>query len=59
MDDVARKEQGTAHEESISPPVAPQNDLKPDAEDVKRDKHGFPLVPQPSDNSDDPLVRPH
>ena len=23
---------------------------------VKLDKHGFPLVPQPSDNKDDPLV---
>lgn len=26
--------------------------------DVKLDKHGLPLVPQPSDHKDDPLVCP-
>jgi hypothetical protein len=25
--------------------------------DLKLDKHGLPLVPQPSDRKDDPLVR--
>ena len=26
---------------------------------LKVDKHGLPLVPQPSDHPDDPLVRSH
>ena len=30
---------------------------KPHPDDLKLDKHGLPLIPQPSDNEDDPLVR--
>ena len=26
------------------------------AENIKLDKHGYPLMPQPSDHKDDPLV---
>lgn len=56
------KPQTVAHTES--PPLEHdrpagalgEEEKKLDPEHVKRDKHGFPLVPQPSDNKDDPLV---
>lgn len=32
------------------------SELKSGADNVKVDKHGFALSPQPSDNKDDPLV---
>ncbi|KAK5170459.1 uncharacterized protein LTR77_005047 [Saxophila tyrrhenica] len=54
--DLASKEQGAAHhEDAIMPPNAFQSDLKPSDENVKRDQHGYPLMPQPSDSKDDPL----
>jgi hypothetical protein len=31
-------------------------DEKPVVADLKLDEHGLPLVPQPSDHKDDPLV---
>jgi hypothetical protein len=32
-------------------------DEKPVVADLKLDEHGLPLVPQPSDHKDDPLVK--
>jgi hypothetical protein len=55
MDDASSKEREAAHEESILPPDASVIAKKEGVENVKRDKHGFPLVPQPSDHKDDPL----
>ena len=34
-------------------------ETKPHPDETKLDKHGLPLVPQPSDNEDDPLVQSH
>ena len=56
-----------AHEEGDSPNVTmvenrDLNDpeqLKAENPNLKLDKHGLPLVPQPTDHEDDPLVRTH
>lgn len=61
MAENGEKAQLARHEESISPPGLPRShfsekDIKPDVQPVKLDKHGYPLVPQPSENPDDPLV---
>ena len=40
-----------AHDERAESP-----DVKPEPQNLKLDKHGYPLSPQPSDNKDDPLV---
>lgn len=46
-----------SHDENISPgPV--QNQDQPGDKRTVRDPHGFPLVPQPTEYKDDPLVRP-
>lgn len=47
------------HEESTLTPTDghhQENEIKPSADELKLDKHGLPLVPQPPDNEDDPLV---
>lgn len=44
-------------EESASPFETSSKDSKEPVSDLKLDKHGLPLVPQPSDHKDDPLVR--
>lgn len=44
-------------EESASPFERSSKDSKEPVSDLKLDKHGLPLVPQPSDHKDDPLVR--
>ena len=62
MDEKESKTQPAAHVETPSPAQSQLHDdvdgkeMKPDAQNVKLDKHGYPLVPQPSDNKDDPLV---
>ncbi|KAH8811170.1 major facilitator superfamily domain-containing protein [Xylogone sp. PMI_703] len=56
MEETGTKAPYAAHLESIRPQADDNvEELKPDLEHVKLDKHGFPLVPQPSDNPDDPL----
>jgi hypothetical protein len=56
-----------AHEEGDSPNVTmvenrdligPEQ-LKAENPNLKLDKHGLPLVPQPTDHKDDPLVSVH
>lgn len=44
-------------EESSSPFETSSKDSKEPVSDLKLDAHGLPLVPQPSDHKDDPLVR--
>lgn len=62
MAETEDKSQPVAYVESPLPKdesplgVIGEEEKKLDAENVKLDKHGFPLVPQPSDNKDDPLV---
>ena len=60
MDDS--KLQPVAHEEFTATPHDSDKDIINEKgvqdhtmQNVKLDKHGFPLVPQPSDNKDDPL----
>lgn len=43
-------------EESASPFETSSKDSKEPVSDLKLDKQGLPLVPQPSDHKDDPLV---
>jgi hypothetical protein len=59
---TAGKEDSTTREEFILAPERQESfdedkTTKSHPDDVKLDKHGLPLVPQPSDNQDDPLVR--
>ena len=58
---MSTEAEAAKHEEKIlsSNPRDSYNDdkeTKPHPDDTKLDKHGLPLVPQPSDNEDDPLV---
>ncbi|PON26135.1 hypothetical protein TGAM01_v205079 [Trichoderma gamsii] len=46
-------------EESASPFETSSKDSKEPVSDLKLDKHGLPLVPQPSDHKDDPLNWPY
>jgi hypothetical protein len=62
--DESTKADAAKHEENVlsSYPRDSLNgdkETKPRPEDTKVDKHGLPLVPQPSDNEDDPLVKSH
>ena len=62
FDEGEKKAEQANHEENgLSPRLVRTNssekDLKPEPQHAKLDKHGFPLIPQPSDNKDDPLVR--
>ena len=52
------KSESAFHEESLTPPSGREesSDGKAGEGQVKLDKHGLPLVPQPSPYSDDPLV---
>lgn len=43
-------------EESASPFETSSKDSKEPVSDLKLDAHGLPLVPQPSNHKDDPLV---
>ena len=59
---TAGKADSTTREEFVLAPERQESfdedkTTKPHPDDVKLDKHGLPLVPQPSDNEDDPLVR--
>ena len=61
MADSGTKAEQAAHQESIARPGMPranssEKELKVGVPNEKLDKHGYPLVPQPSDNIDDPLV---
>ena len=57
-----KAEQGTHEENGLSQSVrrtySSEKELKPGTQRPKVDKHGYPLVPQPSENEDDPLVLP-
>lgn len=60
MSDSDTKAPPAAHLESIAQPSDSLHydgsNEKDDVAQLKLDKHGLPLVPQPSDNIDDPLV---
>lgn len=51
--EVEDGQQAFAHEKSI---VDIDENAKTSTPTLKLDKHGLPLVPQPSDHRDDPLV---
>jgi hypothetical protein len=67
MEPTKEMSRKAAHEEGDSPNVTmvenrDLNDpekLKAENPNLKLDKHGLPLVPQPTDHKDDPLVRTH
>ena len=59
---MSTEAEAAKHEETVlsTDPRDSYNDdkeTKPHPDDTKLDKHGLPLVPQPSDNEDDPLVK--
>ena len=56
MDESKVQPESATHTDILYSPGY-QEPKKLDGEHVKVDKHGHPLVPQPSDNKDDPLVR--
>jgi hypothetical protein len=64
MESTKETSHTAAHEEGDSPNVTmienrDLNDpeqLKAENANLKLDKHGLPLVPQPTDHKDDPLV---
>ena len=61
MAEDGEKTQLERHEGSIAAPRlrrshSSEKEIKHDTQSVKVDKHGYPLVPQPSDNQDGPLV---
>lgn len=51
------KPSSPAHEEKVeSNGSVDMQNAKADTQNLKLDKHGYALSPQPSDNKDDPLV---
>jgi hypothetical protein len=58
------KKDAATHEEAVLPSERQDSfngdkATKPHPVEIKLDKHGLPLSPQPSDNEDDPLVICH
>lgn len=43
-------------EQPVQLPINAMGEMKVPISDLKLDEHGLPLVPQPSDHKDDPLV---
>lgn len=59
MEHSSEKADSAVHDENTLPHSLATTNGKHDLDQpVKLDKHGFPLIPQPSSSPDDPLVSP-